>query len=50
MLHRMFLSYEELELLVQVFQPQQGTNALVERIFVDDQSDIPLNVGWRATP
>jgi Holliday junction resolvasome RuvABC endonuclease subunit len=49
-LHRMVLMHKELKFLVQVFQPQQRANALVERVFVDDQNDIPLNVGWRATP
>jgi hypothetical protein len=36
---------KELEFLVQVFQPQQRAYALVERVFVDDQNDIPLHVG-----
>jgi hypothetical protein len=48
-LHRVFLMHEELEFFVQVFQPQQRANPLVERVFVDDQNDIPLNVGWKAT-
>ena len=44
-LHRVFLMHKELEFVVQVFQPQQRANALVERVFVDDQNDIPLVVG-----
>jgi hypothetical protein len=46
-LQRMLLVHKELEFLVQVLQPQQRANPLVERVFVDDQSDIPLGVGWR---
>jgi hypothetical protein len=46
-LQRMFLMHKELEFLVQVLQPQQRANPLVERVFVDDQNDIPLGVGWR---
>ena len=49
-LHRMFLLDKELEFLVQVFQPQQRAYALVERVFVDDQNDIPLHVDWRRIP
>jgi hypothetical protein len=41
-LHRVFLLNKELELLIQVLQPQQRAYALVERVFVDDQNDIPL--------
>jgi hypothetical protein len=44
MLHWMFLSYKELEFFVKIFQPQQRAYALVERVFVDDQSDIPFIV------
>jgi hypothetical protein len=40
-LQRMLLGDKKLEFLVQVFQPQQGANPLVERVFVDDQNDIP---------
>ena len=43
-LHRVFLMHKKLEFLVQVFQPQQRAYALVERIFVDDQNDIPLKL------
>jgi hypothetical protein len=46
-LQRMVLSDKELELLIQVFQPQQRANPLVEWVFVDDQSGFPLDVGWR---
>jgi hypothetical protein len=42
-----FLMHKELEFVIQVFQPQQRTNALVERVFVDDQNDIPLHGGRR---
>jgi hypothetical protein len=48
----MFLRYKEFELLVQVLQPQQRANPLVEWVFIDDQNVIPLiplNVGWRVT-
>jgi hypothetical protein len=39
-----FLMHKELEFFVQVFQPQQRANALVERVFVDDQNDIPFRL------
>jgi hypothetical protein len=42
MLHGMFLMHKELEFLVQILQAQQRADALVERIFVDDQNNIPL--------
>ncbi|MNT19151.1 hypothetical protein D3C72_1543950 [compost metagenome] len=38
-LHCMLLLDEELEFVVQVFQPQQGTYAFVERVFVDNQNN-----------
>jgi len=31
---------------VQVFQPQQGANTLIEWVFVNDQSGIPQMLGW----
>ena len=44
MLMRAFLVQEEDEFLVEVFQSQQRANTLIERVFVDDQSMIPLSV------
>jgi hypothetical protein len=44
MLMRAFLVQEEDEFLVEVFQSQQRANTLIERVFVDDQSMIPLLV------
>jgi hypothetical protein len=41
---------KEFEFIVQVLQPQQRANPLVEWVFVDDQNDIPLNRGWQETP
>jgi hypothetical protein len=44
MLMRAFLVQEEDEFLVEIFQSQQRANTLIERVFVDDQSMIPLLV------
>jgi hypothetical protein len=43
---RMFLMQEKNEFLVQVFQPQQCANTLVERVFVGDQNGFPLGKRW----
>jgi hypothetical protein len=37
----MLLVQEVDEFLVQIFQPQQRANTLVERVFVNDQNSIP---------
>ena len=39
MLMGMFLLQKKHELLIQVFQPQQRANTLVERVFVDNQNE-----------
>jgi hypothetical protein len=45
-LQGMFLMEKKNELLVQIFQPQQCANTLIERVFVDDQSDVSLEERW----
>ena len=43
-LQRVRLMHKKGKFLVQVFQPQQRANTLVERVFVDNQSDVPFKV------
>jgi hypothetical protein len=50
MLQRMGLLYEKHEFFIQVFQPQQRANTLVERVFVNDQGNFPLKIVPRGMP
>jgi hypothetical protein len=50
MLQRMFLVHEVAEFLVQIFQPQQGANTLVERVFVNNQSGVLRGVDDAGMP
>jgi hypothetical protein len=40
-LQGIILDNKELELVVQVFKPQQRANTLIEWVFVNDQGSVP---------